>query len=368
MNDPKSGIHVTKDDLRAAVASGMITEAQAASITVLAQDRAGARAHMSGLDEPFELFKGFNEIFIIIGLSILYAGWAGLSGISLFTSSAPGPLAIVLGLISLVVCCGLAGYFTLKRRMIGPSILLTILFALSSLQTIFSATQVFGDFSNWTDPRTLAVCTGGAAVLLMGYFAIFRVPFTLALIMISAFASILGFASTGQANLAKPAELFLLSADGPFAFITLTLGLIGLIVAMYFDLSDPHRITRRASNAFWMHVLAAPAIVNTVALTLFTTHSQIALVALLIFIAVMACFAIIIDRRSFLISGVGYVVALAITITDGGFLIIFLLGGFLVFLGAKWEAIRRGLMSALPQFKGKDRLPPYKLTSDSPSA
>ncbi len=353
--------NIHPDDLRAAVASGMISEAQAASITVLAQERAGTRAYMGPSDEPFELFKGFNEIFIVIGLCILYAGWMGISGLSLITSGKPGNLAILLGVISLAVCCGLASYFTVKRRMIAPSILLAGLFAVSSVQTLYVGALTFGSVSAWSDPATLAICAGGTAILLLAYFLAFRVPFTLALIMLSAFAAVLGLASMGQAELNTPVELFLLSAGGPFAFVTLGLGIIGLGFAMYFDLRDPHRLTRRASNAFWLHVLAAPAIINTVALTLFTNGTLWSLGLLLAFVAIMACFAMIIDRRSFLISGVGYIVALAATVTDGSFMIIFLLGAFLVFLGAKWEHIRAGLMGALPEFKGKDRLPPYAL-------
>ncbi|MBC7143590.1 MAG: hypothetical protein H5U18_15755, partial [Rhodobacteraceae bacterium] len=41
-------------DLRAAVASGLVTEAQAAGITALAHDRAGKRAALPAEDEPFE--------------------------------------------------------------------------------------------------------------------------------------------------------------------------------------------------------------------------------------------------------------------------------------------------------------------------
>ena len=65
---------LNRDDLRAAVGAGMITEAQAASLTALAQDRAGTRSTLGPQEEPFELFKGFNEIFIVVGLSILYLG------------------------------------------------------------------------------------------------------------------------------------------------------------------------------------------------------------------------------------------------------------------------------------------------------
>ena len=58
------------DDLRAAVAAGILTEAQAAGLMALAQGRAGQRAHMAADDEPFEFFRGFSEIFIALGLKI----------------------------------------------------------------------------------------------------------------------------------------------------------------------------------------------------------------------------------------------------------------------------------------------------------
>ena len=77
---------LTRDDIRAAVSAGMIDEAQAASILTLSEERRGVREHMSGLDEPFELFRGFNEIFIVVGLLILYSGWLGVTGIGLMTS------------------------------------------------------------------------------------------------------------------------------------------------------------------------------------------------------------------------------------------------------------------------------------------
>ena len=74
----------------------------------------------------------------------------------------------------------------------------------------------------------------------------------------------------------------------------------------------------------------------------------------------MSLFAIIIDRRSFLVAGIGYVVAIAITVAEGdAFVIILILGAGLVLLGAKWEAIRCFLMTRLPNFPGKTRLPPY---------
>ena len=44
---------LTPGDLRAAVAAGHLTEAQAAGLIALAQERAGRRAAMPRTDEPF---------------------------------------------------------------------------------------------------------------------------------------------------------------------------------------------------------------------------------------------------------------------------------------------------------------------------
>jgi hypothetical protein len=134
-------------------------------------------------------------------------------------------------------------------------------------------------------------------------------------------------------------------------------------------MADPHRVTRKASAGFWLHVIAAPAIVNTIALTLFDAGSVPAQTLLAAFLALMALFAVVIDRRSFLVAGVGYVVALAITVVEGqAFSVILMLGAALVLLGAQWERLRRAIMRGLPAFPGKGRLPPYDLlTEDTPA-
>jgi hypothetical protein len=48
---------INRDDVRAAVGAGMISEAQAASLLALSDARRGTREHLTGLDEPFELFR-----------------------------------------------------------------------------------------------------------------------------------------------------------------------------------------------------------------------------------------------------------------------------------------------------------------------
>jgi len=348
---------LTRDDLRAAVTAGVIDESQAATLVVLSQTRRGVREHLTGLDEPFELFRGFNEIFIVVGLTILYTGFNGLTGLSMFSTTSGCILGLVYSIMALGGLVALARYFTLKRRMVAPSIALSVMFGLSAMQLGLSLSAMF-DFQI-QGAITLAAVVAGVA--LSAFYVWFRIPFTVALIAISVLAATFGVAALGGALPTEAQDFFLLSADGPFAIITVVLGVIGAGIALAFDMTDPHRLTRRSASAFWLHVLAAPAIVNTVALTIFQYDSLGAQLLLAGFLLLMALFAIVIDRRSFLVAGVGYVVALAFTIVSGNaFVLIVLLGIGLVLLGAKWEAMRRAILRAMPAFPGKNRLPPYE--------
>jgi hypothetical protein len=184
---------ITRDDVRAAVASGTLSEAQAASLIVLSEERAGVRAHLSGLDEPFELFKGFNEIFIVVGLVILYMGFAGVAGLTLFGTTNGYILGMVYSVIAMGAIVLLARYFTLKRRMVAPSIALSVMFGLSSAQ--FG--MAFSAMLDLTTPQTLTCAAGIAALGLTAYYALFRVPFTVALIALSVYATVFGVTTLG---------------------------------------------------------------------------------------------------------------------------------------------------------------------------
>src|SRR5690606_2284888 len=126
--------------------------------------------------------------------------------------------------------------------------------------------------------------------------------FAMAMIAVGFFIVAIVIAADAAGAISGPQDLFLLSAAGPFAWITLALGAVVFLVAMWFDMGDPHRVTRRSANGFWLHVVAAPALVNTLALSLLeqgTIGSHLLLLAVLGFFALVA---IIIDRRSFLIA------------------------------------------------------------------
>ena len=351
---------IGRDDLKAAVGAGIVTEAQAASLAGLADSRRGARSDLAIGDEPFELFKGFNEIYIVVGLLILSFGWASFVGIAYASQiSNPQQFALLYGGAGTAALWLLSEYFVRRRRMVAPAIALSILFAINAAlaMTAYFAQPFMvaqADYSSLPWPFAVGTFT------LVIYWFRFRVPFAMAMIAVGCFIVAILMAATSQGTPQSPSDLFLLSAGGPFAWITLLLGLAVFAVVMMFDMSDPHRVTRRAANGFWLHVVAAPALVNTIALTLLDRDANWALFGVMMVFAVVA---IIIDRRSFLIAAIGYILALASTVFDGdsAAMTVLLLGVILLLLGAFWEKIRARLLRLLPRFVALHRLPPSNI-------
>ena len=354
---------IDTDDIRAAVGAGLLSESQAASLTALAHSRQGAREGLDPGDEPFELFRGFNEIFIMVGLVILAAGWAGVVGWAIYGELQTWQsTAIFYAGVSAVLIWLMSEYFVRRRRMVGPAILLATMFAGNAA---FGFTQQFAqvfmlaqqDFSSLVLPGLLSV----AAVFV--YWLRFKVPFAMALIALGLFATALLAAATRSGTPETITEFFVFSAESNFAWIVLALGVLTFAVAMYFDGSDPHRVTRRSAQGFWLHLVAAPMIINTVALSLLSNETEAAYTAILGAMAVFAVVAVVIDRRSFLLAAIAYVVSVLLTLNpaledEGGALLVLGLGLFLVLLGAFWARIRWAALSALPLGGLRKYLPP----------
>ena len=351
---------IERDDIRAAVASGLINEKQAAGLISLSDSRRGARENLNPGDEPFELFKGFNEIFIVIGLLILSVGWWGVVALALGDEIVNlQDYALMVTLIGAGILWLLSEYFVRKRRMVAPAIALSIMFAANAA---FGFTAVMSepfmiaqnDFSSVPLPLLLST------LAILVYWWRFRVPFAMAMIAVGLFITAIVFAGSRGGRIEDISELFLLSAGGTFAWITLVLGVLVFVVAMMFDMSDRHRVTRRSANGFWLHVVAAPALVNTMALSLLDNDSNALLLGVLLLFAIVA---IVIDRRSFLIAAIGYIVALAATVFDGdgAALTVLILGIVLLLLGAFWGRIRARVLRLMPGFIPLHRLPPSQV-------
>ncbi|MFY1707048.1 hypothetical protein [Tritonibacter scottomollicae] len=348
---------ISRDDLRAAVGSGLLSEAQAVSLTALADSRRGAREDLSPGDEPFELFKGFNEIFIVVGLVILAMGWVAVNTASMLTEIVNyRAQATTAALIGAVLLWGLAEYFIRRRRMVAPAIALSVMFA-GNAATGFIAQYAQPFMIAREDYSSLPMALSLSTLALFVFWWRFRVPFSMALIALGLFAVALIVAADQSGVPTELGDLFRLSANGPFAWVTLVVGLLVFAIAMAFDLSDPHRVTRRSAQGFWLHVVAAPALVNTIALSLLEGDQGLILALVL---GIFALIAIVIDRRSFLITAIGYIVALSTTVFDseGTGISILALGVVLVVLGAFWARIRAALLSLLSGVLPLHRLPP----------
>ena len=354
---------MTAEDLRASVAAGILTEAQAASVTALANDRAGKRAQMPAEDEPFEFFKGFSEIFVSIGLIILLSGIAAMlawfGGVALLS---------ILPLICAGICWWWATYFTLKRRMNLPSMVLATAFGggiyLSAVTILLQADTVL---------RGAVVAAFVLAALGMAvWYRRFRLPFSAFVLGVFALGAIYsltasvdslgGFVSGNRDGFRG---LFDLRESPQFAFATLGFGVACFLVGMWFDTRDPYRLGRHAATAFWLHLLAAPALVNTVAVTLLNGGGMVLLAVALVAIIVLA---LVIDRRSFLTAAIAYIaIVIAWVVGDGQnfgswTFILIALGGLITAIGTWWVPLRGWVMGVLPDFPGKSRLPPYGST------
>ncbi len=338
---------ILPEDLRAAVQRGILTEAQSAQLIGLAMSRQTAKQGVAAVEEPFVLFKGFNEIFVVVGLTILFIGWVGVATLMGLDMNAPAGITTML--LSGLTIAGLAvlgRYFTTKRRMVAPSIALSVMTALAAVVLGFALLgNLFGEY-------VLAAVSFFVAIVMTVHFRLFRIPFSAAIIAGATYFAIFA------------AWRLWFGADAlGMTVVTVVFGLAVFVLAMRLDLSDPLRVSTRSATAFWLHVVAAPAIVNTVALRLLADGSAAAQTGLLAFLLLIAVVAVVIDRRSFLISGAGYSVALAATLFEGGAAVaILILGLALVLLGAGWDRLRARLMTALPDFPGKANLPAYGVT------
>ncbi len=349
-------------DLRAAVQSGVISEAQAAGVLALAQTRDGRRSAMAAEDEPFEFFRGFSEIFVSLGLIILLAGialmlaWFGGVG-----------MMIALPAICAAIAWWWATYFTIERRMNLPSMVLAMAFGggvyLSVLTTLARGDQPV---------RAVFVAANLVAMAGMAvWYRRFRLPFAMFVLGLFGLASIYGLtASLGALTMLTggfAGAMFDLRNNPQFALSTLIFGAIAFAGGLWFDTRDPHRLGRHAATAFWLHLLAAPALVNTVALTLFNIGGARGMTATALALVLIACLALVIDRRSFLTAGIAYIALVISWLVrgqgDGGAghwaAILLILGFFITALGTWWVPLRAALMRILPDFPGKGRLPPY---------
>jgi hypothetical protein len=342
-------------DIDAAVAAGALTPEAAAS---LRDYLAGTEAAPVVDEEQFRLLTGFNDIFVAIAAAILLiaVGWIGNVVPPHLDVDGPSPFA---GAFVALAAWGLAEFFTRKRRMALPSILLLLAFVGGIFA--FVAVLIAGftplETLHESNPMQKAIAGGAAASAALAawlHWRRFRVPITVA----AGAAAVAGTVLALIASVIQNRELIL-------GFV-LAAGIAVFLFAMWWDSSDPRRETRRSDVAFWLHLLAAPMIVHPVfvllGLTRGTASAGEAVVVILLYVA-LGITALAIDRRALLVSALAYVLwALsrlfgAMGAVELNFaLTALVIGSALLLLSAFWHGARRGVVTTLPAAL-RDKLP-----------
>jgi len=338
----------SESDIDGAVTAGAITPDAAAAL----------RAHVAAIhatpavdEEHFRLLTGFNDIFVSIALVLLLVA-VGQIGLQLHQAAG--------GLLVAVAAWGLAEYFTARRRMALPSILLLVAFVGGVAGSLIGLVEAnmphIEGRAGALAVAGVGLCAAGAAWL---HWRRFMVPITVAAGAAAVVATAIGLAVAAVPSITQGAvwPLLLVGGIGVFA------------AAMRWDISDTERKTRRSDVAFWLHLAAAPMIAHSIFQMLGVFDGDIgagkAVIVLALYVA-FAGIALAVDRRALLVSGLVYVLAAlyalfrsAGAIELGAALTAFVIGSALLSLSAFWQPMRREVVTALSQ-PLRHRLPPVQ--------
>jgi hypothetical protein len=346
----------SQQELDDAVASKVITAEAASALRAHIETQ---RATAIPDEEQFRLLTGFNDIFVAIAAAILLfaVGWIGQSvgqsaGLAL---GMDGP-SFLAPLLVAVTAWGLALYFTARRRMALPSILLLLAFVGGTFATALFALilgvgpdQVDGNDKLGGALAAVSAAIAGAAALL--HWRRFHVPITVATGAAAVAGIVVGLLVSALGQNAEQARNAILG-------LVLFLGVGIFLFAMWWDSSDRARLTRRSDVAFWLHLLAAPMIVHPVFTLLGLTKGHIGvgegLAVIALYIA-LGLTALAVDRRALLVSALAYVLyALVELFRQFGAvelniaLAALVIGSALLMLSAFWHQTRAAIVRPLP--------------------
>ncbi|OWK33929.1 hypothetical protein [Sphingomonas dokdonensis] len=353
----------SESDIDGAVAAGVLSPAAA---TAFRNHMAALRQAPAVDEEQFRLLTGFNDIFVSIAIVMLLVavGWIGAA-----MATPLGPMGVA------AASWVLAEYFTGQRRMALPSIVLLLAFLAGVAWTPLAWLIAHGnaveaqvkDITVDRDVQTAIVGVLGAGIAALTALAAwlhwrrFMVPITVA--------------AAALAGVGVVISLILAVVPGASAAIlpiVLTAGLAVFAFAMWWDLRDPLRRTRRSDVAFWLHLAAAPmiahALFNVIGVFEDAMNGWRALLVLLLY-AAFGFVALLIDRRALLVSSLAYVLyALSTLFQTAGAVELsaaftaLVIGSALLLLSAFWHKVRQHVVGLVgPALAG--RLPPVNMAT-----
>jgi len=297
-------------------------------------------------EEHFRLITGFADLFTAIVLATGFFAIAGLAGATL------GPLA---GFVIAAAAWWLGRPIVEERKFAAGGIVLALAFTIGIQATLAGMLGIIGAFIG-----------AGASWL---YWRRYKVPIAAAAAILTPILIIGGYSSGISSS------LWWYGWFGRASAMAVLWGLIVFAIAMYWDLSDRLRQTRRSDVAFWLHLAAAPLIVHgAFAATglgwrYFTQDPH--LQPVLILFSLLAVVALIVDRRPILVSSLSYLVYAMSSVIDknavmaGITAVALLLGGGILVLAVGWNYIRSWLLRPLPDAWAA-RLPPPATSISQP--
>ena len=351
----------SQQELDDAVAAGVISAKNADALRAHVEQQ---RSTAIPDEEQFRLITGFNDIFVSIAAAILLfaVGWIGQSigqatGLFISNEGEIGP-SFLAPLAIAGTAWGLALFFTARRRMALPSILLLLAFVGAVLTTSgFLLVEIIGPDRFNDQNQLLAATVGGVSAAIAGaaawlHWRRFQVPITVA----AGAAAVAGLFLAIVVGIVQPATAE--AAKNLILGFVLLLGIGVFLFAMWWDASDRARVTRRSDVAFWLHLLAAPMIAHPIFTLMGLNNGAVSTGEALVVVGLYLLFgltALAIDRRALLVSALAYVLyALTELFKQFGAvelnvaLTALVIGSALLLLSAYWHQARRLVVTRLP--------------------
>ncbi|MEO1688099.1 MAG: hypothetical protein AAFU61_09350 [Pseudomonadota bacterium] len=381
------------EDLRAAVAAGIVDDAQAARLSAFAERRATGAAAMGPTEERFELVRGLNDVLVTFGALILLVACAGFVAVAAsFEDLGMETRWLLLGASLLPIAWVLSKGLVRGRRLVLPGILFCVVIAGCGWLVATASVRLLAPGA--PDATDLIAGFAGAATASAAFCRRFRLPFSLFVIAVASFPALAHVvASPNMVAVFLTWEAvevdvrpFITGANGlnrdelqqsvreacfHLSALTFGFGIVCLMLAARCDMQDPLRLGRRSADGFWLHAAAGPAL----AAGLLRDHGLASSAGspgpgiILLAGAAFLLIAIVLDRRSLLLTAMVFVVmnVFGAALPDDesglvgagpGLAVLAGLGAGIVGLGLAWAVLRRRLLHALPGDVWKRRVPP----------
>ena len=352
---------IDRDDLKAAVNAGVLSSQQAVRLEAFLVNRAKGDVADAGAggSENLRFLSNFNDIFITIGLVILFGGFAALFGFVVGTMFAEVPLlaGAIMSIAIGALAWAMMEYFCARRRMLLPSMFLAVVTSIAGaalIATLYGSIsgageRVFERFDPVSGASIIIAWFAGGFLTAGLVFRRFKLPFALFIMAFCAAAAIYIYLFRSGDT---PDIL-----SGMAVFVT---GLLTLAAAIMFDMRDPERVTRASDNAFWLHLAAAPQVIyglrGIITGSIVDQGSGSEAIIILVALVLLAILSLALNRRALIAASLlTFIYTLSIVFAESGvnglttfITVSMIIGGGVVFIGAGWQTARRIVLKFFP--------------------